>query len=226
MELVARTRETAQSQPLEAMVGLQVRKAHFDALALIARSEERFRLHLASCEVAGILVNIAQDATRWHVGAALGLERARSTIGNQGIVADRVVGAGVPRAGQRLPGWADINVLPLVPDEVCARECSVVSRAPVPDRDVGCDPCINDEGQELTRAVSCVSCQPLRLQIEAGLGAVEHRLGGRDLVVGAGRCRLHIDDYGLVDVDQIVEPVAELHALVGFGGPGRGRIGW
>ena len=36
MELVAGTRETAQSQPLEAMVGLQVCEAHLDPLALIA----------------------------------------------------------------------------------------------------------------------------------------------------------------------------------------------
>ena len=47
MELVAGAGDTSQPQALEAMVGLQVCKAHFDALALIARFEKGFGLHLS-----------------------------------------------------------------------------------------------------------------------------------------------------------------------------------
>ncbi len=36
VELIARAGETTQSHPLEAMVGLQVRKAHLDLLAFVA----------------------------------------------------------------------------------------------------------------------------------------------------------------------------------------------
>ena len=40
VELVARAGEAAQTHALEAMVGLQVGKAHLDFLALIARSAQ------------------------------------------------------------------------------------------------------------------------------------------------------------------------------------------
>src|SRR5262245_25696019 len=58
VELVARAREAAQPQALEAVMRLQVREAHLDALALIARLEEGLGLHLATRHVAGILVKI------------------------------------------------------------------------------------------------------------------------------------------------------------------------
>ena len=58
-ELVARTGKTSQPHALEAVVSLQVSKAHLDALALIARLEERFCLHQPACHVTGIFMNIA-----------------------------------------------------------------------------------------------------------------------------------------------------------------------
>lgn len=66
--------------------------------------------------------------------------------------------------------------------------------------------------------------QPLRLETEAPLGAIEHDLCRRNLVIGARRRRLNIDNDRVRDVDEIVEPVAELHSLVGFGRPGRAGI--
>ena len=33
--------------------------------------------------------------------------------------------------------------------------------------------------------------------------------------------RFDIDNYGVLDIDEVVEAVAELHALVGLGGPHR-----
>ena len=71
MELVAGAGDTSQPQALEAMVGLQVCKAHFDALALIARFEKGFGLHLSPRHVTGILVKITRDLARLGPGAAL-----------------------------------------------------------------------------------------------------------------------------------------------------------
>jgi hypothetical protein len=61
------------------------------------------------------------------------------------------------------------------------------------------------------------------LQSQYLFGSLDHHPGRGHLVVGAGR-RLHVDDDRILDVDQVVEPVAELNALVGFGGPGRARV--
>ena len=55
-------------------------------------------------------------------------------------------------------------------------------------------------------------------------GSIDHRLGGFDLVIGARGGRLDIDDHCILDIDQVVEPIAELHALVGLRRPGRARI--
>ena len=56
------------------------------------------------------------------------------------------------------------------------------------------------------------------------LGTLDHGFGRGHLVVGTGRSSLHIDDDRVFDVDQIIEPVPELNALVSFGGPGRARV--
>jgi hypothetical protein len=55
VELVARSGKAPQTHALEAMMDLQVRKAHLDFLALIARSVERFgdlRRNVAACVAA------------------------------------------------------------------------------------------------------------------------------------------------------------------------------
>jgi hypothetical protein len=51
-----------------------------------------------------------------------------------------------------------------------------------------------------------------------------HRLCRSDLVISTGRRGLHVDDNRVLDVDQVIKPVAELDALVGFRGPGRARV--
>ena len=56
------------------------------------------------------------------------------------------------------------------------------------------------------------------------LGAIEHGLGRRDLIIGARRRWLYVDYDRVRDVDEIIEPVAELHSLVGLGRPGRAGI--
>ena len=75
MEFVARARQTPEPHTLEAMVNLQVGKAHLNALALVARFEKGFRPHEPSRNVTGIFMDIAGDLSRRHLGTALHLER-------------------------------------------------------------------------------------------------------------------------------------------------------
>src|SRR6476660_6698320 len=121
-ELVLCAAGPAQAEPAESEDALEVGKQHLDALAVTAGLLEGLCLGERSSHVAGVLVDVAQNAPRWHVGAALGFERACSTIAYQCIVADRVVGAGMPRSGQRLPGWTGLDIRLLVPDEVLSRD--------------------------------------------------------------------------------------------------------
>jgi hypothetical protein len=44
--------------------------------------------------------------------------------------------------------------------------------------------------------------------------SIQHRLCGGNFIVGAsGRC-LDIDDHGILDIDEVVQPISELHALL------------
>src|SRR5215813_12412365 len=76
MELVARTRKPPKPHALEAMVGLQMREPHLDALSFVSRSGECLCFHLSPSNIAGILVQIAWDLARVGVGAAFRSDRA------------------------------------------------------------------------------------------------------------------------------------------------------
>jgi hypothetical protein len=71
VELVACAGEAAQPQPLEAVVGLQVRAKRISTRFLSSRDwDEGLCLHLASSHITGILVKIARDLARRIPGAA------------------------------------------------------------------------------------------------------------------------------------------------------------
>ena len=70
VEFVARAREAAQAHALEAMVGLQVGKAHLDLLALVARFIELGRTDEGTSVIAGIFVEVARDLARRRVWTA------------------------------------------------------------------------------------------------------------------------------------------------------------
>jgi len=71
MKLVARAGKSPEPQPLEAVVCLQVREAHFNTLPFVSRLGKRLCLHLPSCDIAGVLMDIARDLARIGRGAAL-----------------------------------------------------------------------------------------------------------------------------------------------------------
>jgi hypothetical protein len=58
-ELITGAGKTSQPHAFEAVVNLQVGKAHLDAFALVARLEERLCPHQPARHVAGIFMNIA-----------------------------------------------------------------------------------------------------------------------------------------------------------------------
>ena len=61
VELIACPGEAAQSHALEAMVGLEVCKAHFDLLAFVAGFGELERAHQRTSMIASFFVLIARD---------------------------------------------------------------------------------------------------------------------------------------------------------------------
>ena len=78
VELVACAGEPAQAHSLEAVMGLQMRKAHLNLFALFTRFLERRCSIERTRMIAGALVDVARYYALWSVRAALRLERARA----------------------------------------------------------------------------------------------------------------------------------------------------
>jgi len=78
------------------------------------------------------------------------------------------------------------------------------------------NPATNQPAKETARSICGVSSKPLRLQPKATFGSIEHRLRGLDLVVRARGGWFNVDNDCVLDVNEIVEPVSELHAFIGF----------
>jgi hypothetical protein len=120
VELVACAGEAAQPQPLEAVMGLQMCKAHLDPLPLVTRPGERLRLHLPASYVAGILVKIARDPARLVPGAAPRPQKTDIAVSFRGAVEQRAPVVHRAAGAELLPVGADVVATPLVPDEVSA----------------------------------------------------------------------------------------------------------
>src|SRR4051812_23770116 len=118
MELVACAGKTPEPHALKAVMNLQVGKAHLDALALVARLEEGLRLHEASRQVAGILVDVTGDLSCGHVGTALHLERADIAIELGSAIAQRVAVVNGSGGVQHLVARTDVDASSLVPAKV------------------------------------------------------------------------------------------------------------
>src|SRR5262249_44982922 len=89
MKLVARTGKSPEPHPLEAVVCLQVCEAHLNTLSLVSGFGKRLCLHLPSCDVACILMNIARDLARIGRGAALRSYWAHIAVPLRGAVEQR-----------------------------------------------------------------------------------------------------------------------------------------
>src|ERR1700758_5135184 len=115
---------------------LEVRKAHLNALSLVARFREGFGRHLAPGKIAGVFVQVPRDRAGLGGCAAVCAKRAGIAVRLRSAVAQRVPimhGAGCPK---QLAVWADIDPALFVPDEVPTRENPIFALTLVPHRDM------------------------------------------------------------------------------------------
>ena len=73
MELVACTAKAPQAHTFEAVVSLQVRKAHLDFLPLITGFGKLRCTHQGTRRIACVLMHVARDLSKGHMGVHLGL---------------------------------------------------------------------------------------------------------------------------------------------------------
>src|SRR5260370_41669375 len=79
-KLVACTGKAAQPHTLEAVVCLQVPKAHLDLLALVTGFGELRCTHQGARRIACVLMHVARDLSEGHVRRALGLDRTWTAV--------------------------------------------------------------------------------------------------------------------------------------------------
>src|ERR1700720_2282208 len=120
-----------------------------------------------------------------------------------------------------------------VPVEVRTGEDAVLPITHLPYRDVRDNFLPLDQpAEELARPVGGVRGEPPWFQIKALFCSIQHGLCRGNFIIGASRRRLDIHDHGILDIDEVVQPVSELYALVGLGCPGRlgirrrDHLGW
>ncbi|MFZ0840213.1 MAG: hypothetical protein WAM77_22340 [Xanthobacteraceae bacterium] len=193
-------------------------KAHLDALALVTRLAERLRLHQSACPVLGILVDISRDLSCELPGTAARFDRTEVAIELGGAIEERLSVMNGAAGVRHFVVGADVNASPPVPTEIRAWQGAVPSGAFVPDRDVRSDAGAEQPPEELARAVGRISSKAFGFEPEALIGPLDHVLSCSNFVVVARRCCLHIDDRRVLDVDEIIEPIAGLHPLVALTG--------
>ena len=118
MEFVACAGKPSQAHPLEAVMDLQVREAHLDALSFIARLDEGLGWHEPARHIPGVFVKIAWDFPRQVVRAALRFEWADVAVElGRAIKQCPAIVHGAAGA-QKLAVGADVNITPFLPTEV------------------------------------------------------------------------------------------------------------
>ena len=118
MEFVSCAGKPSQAHPLEAVMGLQMRETHLNALSFIARFVEGLGSHESARHIPSVLVKIAGDFPRQVIGAALRFEWTDVAVEFGGAVEQCPAvmhGAG---GAQKLAVGADVDILPSLPTEV------------------------------------------------------------------------------------------------------------
>ena len=80
MEFIACAGKASQSHALEAVVSLQVRKAHLDLLAFVTGFDELGCTHQGARGIACVLMHVARDLSEGNIWSALGLEQTRAAV--------------------------------------------------------------------------------------------------------------------------------------------------
>jgi hypothetical protein len=90
MEFVTRTGEPSEPHAFEPVVGLEVSKAHLDALAFIPRLKEALCPHKSAGPIAGILVNVTGYLPGSRVRTASRFQRTDIAVEFGSAVAEHV----------------------------------------------------------------------------------------------------------------------------------------
>ena len=154
--LVACTGKAAQPHTLEAVVCLQVRKAHLDLLALVTGFGELRCTHPGARRITCVLMHVARDLSEGHIRGALGLERTWTAVAGARAIKDSPAIMHRPGCPEKLTLRADVEVVLPIEGKVRARQDAFFSLAHVPNRDVRCDPGADNPMEELA-AVSAAS---------------------------------------------------------------------
>src|SRR3984893_15655761 len=167
MKLVARAGKSPEPQPVEAVVCLQVREAHFNTLPFVSRLGKRLCLHLPSCDIAGVLMDIARDLARIGRGAALRSYWAHVAVPLRGAVQQRASVVHGAAGLKQFPIWADVGPALPVPVAVRTGEEAVLPNTHLPYRDVRDNFLPLDQpAEELARPVGRVRGEPPWFQIK------------------------------------------------------------
>jgi len=89
-KFVAGTGQPAEPHAFETMVGLEVSKAHLDALAFIPRLKEALCPHESSRPIAGVFVNVTGYLSSSHIRAASCFECTDIAVEFGGAIAEHV----------------------------------------------------------------------------------------------------------------------------------------
>jgi len=108
-------------------------------------------------------------------------------------------------ASELIPVRAAITVGGFIPGEVLSRELPGSSAGVIDDGDMRQDLfLLHEPAEEVRGSVRRVGVEMLRLQIEAGLDAIDHRLCGVHFRAAVRRCRLDIQDDAGIHIGQDV----------------------
>ena len=134
--LVACTGKAAQPHTLEAVVCLQVRKAHLDLLALVTGFGELRCTHPGARRITCVLMHVARDLSEGHIRGALGLERTWTAVAGARAINDGPTIVHRPGRPEKLTLRADVEVVLPIEGKVRARQDAFFSLAHVPKQ--GC----------------------------------------------------------------------------------------
>src|SRR5713101_907010 len=115
---------------------------------------------------------------------------------------------------EKLTLRADVEVALPIERKVGARQDALFPLAHVPNRDVRRDAAADNPMEKFASAICRVSGEPFGLEPKSLVSPLDHRLCCSDLVISAGRRGLYVDNDRVLDIDQVIERVAELDALV------------
>ena len=129
VELIARAAEAPQAHAFEAVVGLEVREAHFDSLPLIAGSLVLRCFHESTRNVTRLFVDVAGYLAPGDVRTTPRLQRASIAIELACPIKDRSAVVNSAGRTQGLAIRAPILILLFVEGEVATREGSIIRLA-------------------------------------------------------------------------------------------------